>query len=61
MKFYITTLIIIFVVVVGGFSTFFYINYGWVGLVSYLVFAAICAMPSIISLYRWHKGKGGAL
>lgn len=51
--------LILFVVVVGGFSTFFYINYGWVGLVSYLVFAAICAMPSIISLHRWHKEKGG--
>lgn len=61
MKFYITTLAIIFVVVVGGFSTFFYIKYGWVGLVSYLVFAAICAMPSIVELYRWHKQKGGSL
>lgn len=61
MKFYIIMLFALFVVVVGGFSTFFYINYGWVGLVSYLVFAAICAMPSIVGLHRWHKEKGGAL
>lgn len=61
MKFYIAILIIIFVVVVSGFSTFFYFKYGWVALVTYLVFAAICAMPSIVELYRWHKEKGGAL
>lgn len=49
--------LILFVVVVGGFSTLYYIKYGWVGLVSYLVFAVICIMPSIISLHRWHKEK----
>mgnify|MGYP006888205966 CR=1 FL=1 len=61
MKFYIATLVIIFVVVVVGFSAFFYIKYGWVGLGGYLVFAAICIMPSVISVYRWHKEKGGPL
>lgn len=59
MKFCITTLVIIFVAVAGGFSTFFYINYGWVALVACLVLAAICAMPSMMELYRWHKEKGG--
>ena len=61
MKVCIISNLILFVVVVGGFSAFFYINYGWLGLVSYLVFAIICAMPSIVELHRWHKMKGGSL
>ncbi|OKY84372.1 MAG: hypothetical protein BHV69_10145 [Bacteroidales bacterium 52_46] len=61
MKFYIATLIIIFVVVAGGFSAFFYLNYGWLALVVYLVFAVICAMPSMVELNRWRKEKGGSL
>lgn len=60
MKLYIAILIIIFVMVVGSFSTFFYIKYGWVGLVFYLVFAVICAMPSMVELYHCYKEKGGA-
>ncbi len=59
MKLCIATLVIISVAVVIGFSTFFYINYGWPALVAYLVFAVIYAMPTIVTTYRWHKEKGG--
>lgn len=41
------------------FSIFLYTNYGWLALVAYLVFMAICLTPSMVSLYRWHKKKGG--
>lgn len=42
------------------FSIFLYTNYGWLALVAYLVFMAICLTPSMVSLYRWHKKKGSA-
>lgn len=57
MKFYIIFLLILFVAVVSVFSTFFYLRYGWPALVAYLVFATLCIMPSIVSVYRWHKER----
>ena len=55
----IIALFIFFVVIAGLFSAFFYCCYGWLGLVSYLVFAAINITPAVVSAYRWHKEKGG--
>lgn len=52
-------LLIIFVVIAGLFSAFFYRCYGWLGLVSYLVLAVISITPTVVSVYRWHKKKGG--
>lgn len=59
MKSYIIMLFAPFVAIVGIFSAYIYLKYGWLVVICYLIFSAICITPSVMLARKYLREEGG--
>lgn len=48
-----------YVAIVGIFSAYLYLRHGWLAVICYLIFAAICITPSVMLARKYLREEGG--